>query len=108
MWELNVIFLLETDPNPHLSWRINDPYGRPRVSFCFCEINSYDNADNVGDNRDDDEDNDDDHNENWASLNLKQTPGLLEVGLFKLPFPSPSPSTSPFPPLSPPPRQKLR
>ena len=57
----------------------------------------------MGDNRDDDEDNDDDDNENWASLNLKQTPGLLEVGLFKLPFPSPSPSTSPFPPLSPPP-----
>ena len=45
----------------------------------------------MGDNRDDDEDNDDDDNENWASLNLKQTPGLLEVGLFKLPFPSPSP-----------------
>ena len=84
--ELNVIFLRGTDQNPHLSWRVNGPYGRPRVSFCFCEINSYDNADNVGDNREDDEDNDDDDNENWASLNLKLTPGLLEVGLLKLPW----------------------
>ena len=50
---------------------------------------SYDNADNVGDNREDDEDNNDDDNENWASLNLKLTPGLLEVGLLKLPSPPP-------------------
>ena len=31
------MFLWGIDPNPLLSWRFDDPYGKPRVSFCCCD-----------------------------------------------------------------------